>query len=319
MHSSVIRELFSLRDVPFDSEHDSLISALNSSGLTYSSPDYIGLHSTMKLLSAFMSKMKRRDITERKLALQCLIDFCNQWFLSQDERAWTSICNQWIPVIGSRGILFLSIRSSASLSQEQQASGMFYALEREQVETQSNHLRHLLDIVFGEAQCQGSGWEHTGFVLTADNLLKLCLMRSFVLADIPVIMMGETGCGKTFLVQFFAKVMGFSKAATLDMHGGTTEEVIIKFLDQAKAGSVQKGKPSKTSTDRVLVFLDELNTSPASQLVKEIVCDGSCRGRPLERVVVLAACNPYRKRSSEAIRNQFALPLPDNRNLVYQV
>ncbi|KAF6025992.1 Rnf213 [Bugula neritina] len=49
-----------------------------------------------------------------------------------------------------------------------------------------------------------------------------------------------------------------------------------------------------------ILFLDEANTTEAIGLVKEILCDGSMRGKPLDKssqLKVVAACNPYRKHS----------------------
>lgn len=42
------------------------------------------------------------------------------------------------------------------------------------------------------------------YTLTVDNLLKMALIVMRIRARVPVIIMGETGCGKTrFLVVFF--------------------------------------------------------------------------------------------------------------------
>ena len=40
------------------------------------------------------------------------------------------------------------------------------------------------------------------YVLTADNVLKMVLVIQRVRAGIPVIVMGETGCGKTSLIRY---------------------------------------------------------------------------------------------------------------------
>jgi len=47
-----------------------------------------------------------------------------------------------------------------------------------------------------------------------------------------------------------------------------------------------------------ILFLDEANTTPAIGLVKEILCDGRCKGEPIEKsfgLKIIAACNPYRR------------------------
>jgi len=39
------------------------------------------------------------------------------------------------------------------------------------------------------------------YVFTVDNFIKMCLILIRLRARIPVIMMGETGCGKTSLIK----------------------------------------------------------------------------------------------------------------------
>ena len=54
-----------------------------------------------------------------------------------------------------------------------------------------------------------------------------------------------------------------------------------------------KRKPGQT----VLIFLDEINTSPDIGGFKEVVCDHSLKGVEFpNNVVIIAALNPYRKR-----------------------
>jgi len=47
-----------------------------------------------------------------------------------------------------------------------------------------------------------------------------------------------------------------------------------------------------------VLFFDEANTTEAIGLIKEIMCDKSIAGKPLqlcENLKIIAACNPYRK------------------------
>ena len=47
-----------------------------------------------------------------------------------------------------------------------------------------------------------------------------------------------------------------------------------------------------------VLFFDEANTTEAIGLIKEIMCDRSMEGEPLElcdSLKIVAACNPYRK------------------------
>ena len=120
--------------------------------------------------------------------------------------------------------------------------------------------------------------------------------------DIPVIIMGETGCGKTRLIKFLCdlqKPIGIEKSNMILMkvHGGITENDIVQKVQNAAniAAHFRREYGSKMIT---VLFLDEANTTEAIGLIKEIMTDRSIQGRPLADMTglkIIAACNPYRK------------------------
>lgn len=72
------------------------------------------------------------------------------------------------------------------------------------------------------------------YVLTADNFLKMALIFTKVKANVPVVIMGETGCGKTSLLRqlaHYCSVPFFS----VTLHAGTTEDNIRKFMLEAES------------------------------------------------------------------------------------
>jgi len=128
------------------------------------------------------------------------------------------------------------------------------------------------------------------FCLTGDCLLKILAIIYRTRCKIPVILLGECGCGKTMLLSFLCKWMGV-KLLSLDVHGGTTEQDLIDVFK--KAGEALK-QPDVTS---VYVFLDEVNTCVHMGLINEAICHRSLNGRRIDDgVQVLAALNPYRLR-----------------------
>ena len=42
------------------------------------------------------------------------------------------------------------------------------------------------------------------YVVTTDNFLKMCIIYLKIQSRVPVVIMGETGCGKTSLIRFFS-------------------------------------------------------------------------------------------------------------------
>lgn len=89
----------------------------------------------------------------------------------------------------------------------------------------------------------GVGWAiHSGlnsivdpdpsYELTMDNLLKILAIYMRLRANIPVIIMGETGCGKTRLCRYMCELQKDPKSVNkvnnmylVKVHGGTTSKI----------------------------------------------------------------------------------------------
>ena len=137
--------------------------------------------------------------------------------------------------------------------------------------------------------------------------------------NIPVVVMGETGCGKTRLIRFMCDMIAlgiggrkkcvrnmlimkvhvhtlhFLEDVTLcphQVHGGTTEKDVIEKVKEAEdLATVNREKGIST-----VLFFDEANTTEAIGLIKEVMCDRRVHGREISKDVnFIAACNPYRK------------------------
>jgi hypothetical protein len=152
------------------------------------------------------------------------------------------------------------------------------------------------------------------YALTADNLLKMALISLRVRARVPVVIMGETGCGKTSLIYYLAQVVEVPFKC-LNIHAGTSEEDILKFVDSCQELAGSHGE--------VWGLLDEVNTCQHLGLLSDMVCHRSLQGKPLpENLTLLTTCNPYRLReeSSQApagLANQRVKD--DQSRLVYRV
>ena len=132
------------------------------------------------------------------------------------------------------------------------------------------------------------------YCLTGDSLLKMLAIFVRVRCGIPVVLMGECGCGKTMLIQYLCAWLG-AAFLTLDVHGGTAAHEIIATLERAEA--LAAAADADGGAAEVWVFFDELNTCAHVSLMAEAATHHSCFGRPLHpRVRILAAVNPYRRR-----------------------
>ena len=132
------------------------------------------------------------------------------------------------------------------------------------------------------------------YVFTADNFIKLILISLRLKTDIPVIMMGETGCGKTSLIRIIANLKDV-KMHILNIHAGIEDKDIIEFLKEKNLF-----EKNNNINDTVWVFLDEINTCNSLNLIMEIMIKNTCKGEKIRpNVKFIAACNPYRLDTKE--------------------
>ncbi|XP_068735057.1 LOW QUALITY PROTEIN: E3 ubiquitin-protein ligase rnf213-alpha-like [Montipora capricornis] len=144
------------------------------------------------------------------------------------------------------------------------------------------------------------------YELTTDNVKKIMAIHMRFRCNIPVIVMGETGCGKTRLIRYMCGLQAGPKPGPRNMllvkvHGGTTYEDIEAKVKQAEKMAQEN---QEKNIDTVL-FFDEANTTEALSMIKEVMVDRTIRGRRiglgLERLQFIAACNPYRRHTDEMI------------------
>ncbi|CAG8477178.1 1481_t:CDS:10, partial [Racocetra fulgida] len=75
--------------------------------------------------------------------------------------------------------------------------------------------------------------DYPPYALSADNLLKMALILLRTRANVPVVICGEAGCGKTSLISFLARVVE-AEFHALNLHAGITEEMIIQFMEDSQ-------------------------------------------------------------------------------------
>ena len=133
------------------------------------------------------------------------------------------------------------------------------------------------------------------YALTPDNLLKMILIMLRVKSQIPVIIMGETGCGKTSLIRYLA---AFSDAEfeVMSIHAGIEEHDIVEVIQRNNSEAL-----SRPNKERWL-FLDEINTSEHIGLIGAAICSRMFLDKVLApNIVIMAACNPYKLRTEAAV------------------
>ncbi|XP_026723315.1 E3 ubiquitin-protein ligase rnf213-alpha-like [Athene cunicularia] len=141
------------------------------------------------------------------------------------------------------------------------------------------------------------------YQLTLDNTMKMLAIHLRFQCGIPVIIMGETGCGKTKLVEFMCNLQradrDLQNMLVVRVHGGTTSKTIQEKVRQA----VALARANEEHGVDTVLFFDEANTSEAIFAIKEVLCDHSINGARIssDRLKVVATCNPYKKHTQETI------------------
>ena len=126
------------------------------------------------------------------------------------------------------------------------------------------------------------------YCVTNDNLLKMVAIFVRVRCGIPVVLMGECGCGKSELMKFLCAFLRV-RLLTLNVHGGTKEEDVLAIFEEARVLS---------AVSQVWVFLDEVNTCNEIGLLSEVIVSRQLHGKDIAaNVQVIGAVNPYRKKT----------------------
>jgi hypothetical protein len=140
-----------------------------------------------------------------------------------------------------------------------------------------------------------------GFVITLDNFMKICLILLKAHLKIPIVMMGESGCGKTYLSEFVSECLLQDHMKELTLYSGVTELDFIKFME----GACARAKELEPAGKNLWVFFDEFNTSSLQSIVAEIMIDRVCSIEPKiykipDNMIFISCCNPFRMKTKKA-------------------
>jgi hypothetical protein len=124
---------------------------------------------------------------------------------------------------------------------------------------------------------------NTDYVMTEDNLLKMFAIIMRFNHNLPVVICGETGCGKSYLIEYLCKILDYS-TRRLAIHGGYTDDEVENFIREVRIEAEQ------SSQCTFVAFLDEINTCNSMGILKEIICDRFLDGSPLpDNMKIIAA------------------------------
>jgi len=158
--------------------------------------------------------------------------------------------------------------------------------------------------------------KENNYVITNDNFRKMALLLYRIKANVPVIIMGETGCGKTALITKLNQILnnGHKKIETINIHPGINDEKLCEIMEK-------KDEKAKIQENQELwLFFDEINTCPSLSLITEIFIKRTYNGNKIsDNIRLIGACNPYRRIKGNKEKCGLSFPDDDENDLVYLV
>ena len=180
--------------------------------------------------------------------------------------------------------------------------------------------------------------ENNNYVITNDNFKKMVLLVYRIKANVPVIIMGDTGCGKTALITKLNQILNNGKTTVeiINIHPGITDEKLCKIMEEKNkiAEKILKEKKEREQkkknnnliddeqiiNDELWIFFDEINTCLSMSLLTEIFINRTYNGNKLcDNIRLIGACNPYRKRKGEKEKCGLSKSDDNENELVYIV
>ena len=143
------------------------------------------------------------------------------------------------------------------------------------------------------------------YSIIEDNYKKMLFLLYRIQANIPVIIMGETGCGKTSLIIKLNKMFnnGENLVQIININSDFSDEKICLKMREMNSRA-------KYKKNELWVLFDEINTCSSFSLLTEIFINRTFNGEKLEdNIKLIGACCPYRRRKQ----------LNENNQLVYKV
>ena len=141
------------------------------------------------------------------------------------------------------------------------------------------------------------------YVFTHDNFIKMIMINMRMNANVPLVIMGETGCGKTSLIKALANLKK-AEMIIFNIHAGIDNSKILEFVKENNLLEDENKifKKDYQKVKSIWVFLDEVNTSNSLGLFSEMMIKRTILGKSIKKnVSFIAACNPYKKTDDKSI------------------
>ena len=178
------------------------------------------------------------------------------------------------------------------------------------------------------------------YILTPDNFIKMIIILLLIRENVPIILMGEPGCGKKSLIKKLSALLNNGEEehiAILNLNDSITNVDIENFLfkknvvenyvnmsivDRARELEIKEEKVKKLyerggqkymKKEKLWIYFNRINTGNCMGLITEIMTKHTCQGKKLpESLYFIGSCYPY-KLNEEA--DNYALKFTENKFL----
>ena len=122
-----------------------------------------------------------------------------------------------------------------------------------------------------------------GYTILVDNYIKIIMILQRARNRQPIIIMGESGCGKTYLIRFLVEVLmaDFAFLKMLPMYFSRTAENFAVFIRDSIKLALQN--PKKV----IWLFFDEFNTSNLQSFINEIMSERIFSFNTFESIILI--------------------------------
>ena len=131
------------------------------------------------------------------------------------------------------------------------------------------------------------------YILTFDNFIKIIRILLNIEAKLPTILMGETGVGKTKILEIISLLYfkGKNKMKKIEIYSNTSSQDIIDFINKIKEEVKYSGEEGKLTS----ILFDGLNNCNSLDLIEEIICHHTYLGEKLSKNFIFFGTRlPYR-------------------------
>ena len=135
-----------------------------------------------------------------------------------------------------------------------------------------------------------------GYALTLENFMKINIILLKAKMKQPIIIMGESGCGKTYLSQFVVEGLLEDKLRMITLYSGYSESNLISQVNEF----VEEARQLKKENKSLWVFFDEFNTTAIQSIIADLLIDrvyptaNNLHEKVPDNMLFIACCNPFR-------------------------